>query len=183
MEPESVSGFSRVEYLGVFNAFVFGFVIAEFFSGWGELLRRGGSWNGLQLVWSLETFLLAVLMWWGTWTNHLYIGLHIAYFYYGLALPLVLYVVTVFLFPRDAHGADLFNRNVPTLYALFAVLFTLLIANSYVFHEYAFFHPKNAFKGAAVILAALGLRFRGARYRTFFSVTMGIMLVAYVLEL
>ena len=77
--PQEISGFSRVEYLAVSNAIIFGFIVAEFFMGWGNFMRYRAQirFDFTLIVWSFLTFLLSILIWWGTWTNNEFIGKNI----------------------------------------------------------------------------------------------------------
>lgn len=187
-EPETIGGFSRIEYLAVFNAIIFGFVVTEFLKGWGTLLRLRHTIviDRVHIAWSVLTFLLAILTWWGSWTNHDFIGRHIGYFYYSLIVPVLLFVITTLLFPRiDAperfDARAFFASNVPTLHVTYATFFVVLVVNSQVFDEYAVFHPKTAFKLGAAILMLSGLVWRSRRFQIGLTVAMAALLVLFII--
>lgn len=190
MGADSVGGFSRIEYLAIFTAIVFGFTISEFFAGWGAMIRARQRvvHDPIHVGWTILTFLLSILIWWGTWTNHAFIGNSIAYFYYSLLLPLLLYLVTVFLFPRmdgsePLNGREYFHQNAPLLCILYALLLACLVLNSVVFDEYAFFHVKNAFKGAAALMVLSGAFIRARVYLWVLTGVQAVLLVAYLITL
>jgi hypothetical protein len=173
--PHEISGFSRIEYLSIFNAIIFGFIIAEFFMGWGNFMRYRSQikFDFIPVFWSFLTFLVSILIWWGTWTNNEFIGVNIFYYYYSLVLPLLLYLVCVFLFPKinDAKYTDeefdlecYFEKQAPVISFLYGLLFTAMILNSVIFQENELFHIKNYIKGGAALLAFGGMIVKKRNY-------------------
>ena len=189
--PQEISGFSRVEYLAVFNAIIFGFIVAEFFMGWGNFMRYRAQirFDFTLIVWSFLTFLLSILIWWGTWTNNEFIGKNIYYYYYSLVLPLLLYLVCVFLFPKIAetrHEKDIFDlqlyfqKQAPIICLLYGLLFTAMVLNSVIFEEYEFLNIKNYIKAGAALLAFGGVVIKKNTYYWIITAIMFLLFVGFL---
>ncbi len=191
---QQINGFSRIEYLAVFNAIIFGFIVAEFFMGWGNFMRYRSQikFDFIPIFWSFLTFLVSILIWWGTWTNNKFIGINIFYYYYSLLLPLLLYLVCVFLFPKINETAtstkifDLkcyFEKQVPIISLLYGLLFTAMILNSVIFQEYEFFHLKNYIKGGAALLAFGGIFIKKRSYYWLITAVMFVLFVGFLMTM
>jgi hypothetical protein len=191
---EQISGFSRVEYLAVFNAIIFGFIVAEFFMGWGNFMRYRSQirFDSIPILWSFLTFLVSILIWWGTWTNNEFIGVNIFYYYYSLVLPLLLYLVCVFLFPKINEGRTenknfnlkyYFEKQAPIICLLYGLLFTAMILNSVIFQEYEFFHIKNYIKGGAALLAFGGMVVKTRTYYWIITTVMFVLFVGFLMTM
>ncbi len=191
---DQISGFSRVEYLAVFNAIIFGFIVAEFFMGWGNFMRYRSQirFDFIPILWSFLTFLVSILIWWGTWTNNEFIGIHILYYYYSLVLPLLLYLVCVFLFPKinetryEKDDFDLeryFEKQAPIICFLYGLMFTAMILNSVIFKEYEFFHIKNYIKGGAALLAFGGMIVKTRFYYWIITAVMFFLFVGFLMTM
>lgn len=191
---EQINGFSRVEYLAVFTAIIFGFIVAEFFMGWGNFMRNRSQirFDVIPVLWSFLTFLVSILIWWGTWTNNDFIGKNIFYYYYSLVLPLLLYLVCVFLFPKIENREmskgifDLeryFNKQAPILCLLYGLLFTAMILNSVIFQEYEFFHLKNYIKAGAALLAFGGMFIKKRAYYWLITAVMFVLFVGFLMTM
>ncbi|WP_291721097.1 hypothetical protein [Bernardetia sp.] len=192
--PNQIEGFSRIEYLAVFNAIIFGFIVAEFFMGWGNFMRYRSQihFDFIPVIWSFLTFLVSILIWWGTWTNNEFIGKNIYYYYYSLALPLLLYLVCVFLFPKVSDSRyekdtfDLeryFQKQAPIISFLYGLLFTAMILNSIIFEEYEFWSIKNYIKGGAALLAFAGIIIKNRNYYWAITVIMFLLFVGFLITL
>ena len=191
---DQISGFSRVKYLAVFNAIIFGFIVAEFFMGWGNFMRYRSQikFDFTLVLWSFLTFLVSILIWWGTWTNNDFIGKNIFYYYYSLVLPLLLYLVCVFLFPKIEGRTmkkgifDLeryFEKQAPILCLLYGLLFTAMILNSVIFQEYEFFHLKNYIKAGAALLAFGGILIKKRAYYWLITAVMFFLFVGFLMTM
>ncbi len=191
---EQISGFSRVEYLAVFTAIIFGFIVAEFFMGWGNFMRHRAyiHFDFIPVFWSFLTFLVSILIWWGTWTNNEFIGKNIFYYYYSLVLPLLLYLVCVFLFPKIEDKAmnkgifDLeryFTKQAPVLCLLYGLLFTAMILNSVIFQENELFHLKNYIKAGAALLAFGGIIIKKRAYYWLITAVMFVLFVGFLMTM
>ena len=124
--------FSKEEYLIIFIAFVYGFVVQEFFQGWGKLLRSTKR-NELDkiywyhLFWTFLTFGLLITFWWDYWDRSSRITEHIGYFIVTLIPPLIFYLISMIIFPANIgkKGFDLhnyFNHQITLVIWLFAAL-------------------------------------------------------------
>ena len=191
---EQISGFSRVEYLAVFTAIIFGFIVAEFFMGWGNFMRNRSQINfdAIPVIWSFLTFLVSILIWWGTWTNNEFIGKNIFYYYYSLILPLLLYLVCVFLFPKIEHKAmskeifDLkryFQKQAPILCFLYGLMFTVMVLNTIVFQENELFHLKNYIKTGAALFAFGGSIVKKRTYYWAITLVMSFLFVGFLITM
>jgi hypothetical protein len=191
---QQINGFSRIEYLAVFNAIIFGFIIAEFFMGWGNFMRYRSQirFDSMPILWSFLTFLVSILIWWGTWTNNEFIGINIFYYYYSLVLPLLLYLVCVFLFPKINEGRSekddfnlksYFEKQAPIISLLYGLLFTAMILNSVIFQEYEFFHIKNYIKGGAALLAFGGIIIRKRNYYWLITGVMSLLFIGFLMTM
>ncbi|WP_338760472.1 hypothetical protein WAF17_13680 [Bernardetia sp. ABR2-2B] len=186
--PNEISGFSRIEYLAIFNAIIFGFIVAEFFMGWGNFMRYRSQikFDFIPIIWSFLTFLVSILIWWGTWTNNEFIGVNIFYYYYSLVLPLLLYLVCVFLFPKineTRYETDIFDlecyfkKQAPLISFLYGLLFMAMILNAIIFQENELFHIKNYIKGGAALLAFGGIFIKN---RIYYWIITAVMLVLFI---
>lgn len=134
--------FSIVEYLSIFTAFIYGYVATRFFSGWAAMInfRKSIRFSEEHLVWTVLTFGLLIDVWWGSWIKGNFISRHMALYYLSLLSPLILYVVSVILFPNfnDNRFHDLsvyFDRVRKRNYLVFIVLFLSFEAGRYYFKE------------------------------------------------
>lgn len=140
--PELIKGFSQVEYLTVFNAIIFGFVGAEFYSGWGSMIRnRNHIKNNWQhVLWTLMAFTLYIQNWYGIWPRIEFINVNVFYFLFSLAPIFIFHVISVILFPdfSKAENEDVKKyhfENIRYLYVLFAAYLVLALANSFVYPD------------------------------------------------
>ena len=95
--PEVIKEFSHVEYLTVFNAILFGFVGAEYFSGWASMLRNRNNvkhyWQ--HILWTIFAFTLYIQNWYGVWPRTILINENVYYFLFSLAPILVFHFISV----------------------------------------------------------------------------------------
>ncbi len=91
--------FPLADYLLVFISIIVGYVVTEFFAGWGGLIRnrKNVTLYWLHLSWSFNFFFQLIENWWWLWGNRLKLAEHIYYFAFSLASPLVFYLISVFL--------------------------------------------------------------------------------------
>ena len=93
--------FSQVEYLTIFNTFIYGYIATQFFSGWGFMISH---WKKLifskeHFAWTLLVFVLLIDVWWGSWLKGLYIVKSSGLFYLNILPPLLFFFIAVTLFP------------------------------------------------------------------------------------
>jgi hypothetical protein len=104
METPIYNSLSKVEYLITFNAFIFGYVVSRFLSGWGKIISR---WNKItfsyeHLAWSILGFGLLIDLWWLSWPRLIYIDRTPFSFYISLLSPFIMYLITSLYFPNFA---------------------------------------------------------------------------------
>jgi hypothetical protein len=124
-----LSSFSQVEYLTIFATFVYGYVAAQFFYGWGSMIshRKQIVYSKEHLAWTIVTFILFLDVWWGSWLKGLFISRHRLFFYLSLLSPLIFYILSIIQFPPldDAKNQNLksyFNNFRRYNYIAFIVL-------------------------------------------------------------
>src|SRR4051812_7211747 len=100
--PDQFNGFSRIEYLSVFVALLYGFVVAEYFLGWGKMFRKRESiiYSYEHIAWTIIFFLVIVMNYYSMWFRVAY--LELGFFYYLLVfIPiLIFYFASIYLFPE-----------------------------------------------------------------------------------
>jgi len=103
------------DFLFNFHTFVVGFVAAEFFVAWRDLLRDAETkhqasrrwsdiWAGidwLQAFWSLLLFLLLVQNWWSAWIDSDDVTKNFVTFVLSLVSPTLFSVTLALLFKKD----------------------------------------------------------------------------------
>ncbi len=121
--PEIIKEFSQVEYLTVFNAILFGYVGAEYYQGWGNMIRSRKNliiyWQ--HILWTILMFTLFIQNWYGIWPRIEYINLSVFYFLFSLAPIFIFHIISVILFP-DFTNPD----NYETLIRVFGLVLCLL---------------------------------------------------------
>ncbi|AFM04124.1 hypothetical protein Fleli_1718 [Bernardetia litoralis DSM 6794] len=132
------------------------------------------------------------MIWWGTWTNNEFIGVNIFYYYYSLVLPLILYLVCIFLsskinetrYEKDTFDLErYFTKQAPILCFLYGLLFMAMILNSVIFQECEFFHLKNYIKGGADLLAFAGMIIKKRNYYWMITAVMFVLFVGFLMTM
>lgn len=169
--PEVIKQFSHVEYLTVFNAILFGFVGAEYFSGWASMLRNRNSvkhyWQ--HLLWTVFAFTLYIQNWYGVWPRTTVINETVYYFLFSLTPILVFHFISVILFP-DFSKEEPFDvkkyyyENLKWLYGLFAGYFMLTIINSFVYPDIGNVLVQNLIRLGGLALCLVAIIFREKKF-------------------
>lgn len=158
--PDVINGFTQTEYLTVFNAIIFGYVGAEYFQGWGALIRNRRiikvSWT--HLAWTVFSFLLFIQNWWGIWPRIKFINESLLYFMYSLVPILIFHLISVVLFPNfnKVDKLDMkvyFYENTRWLFSIFAVYFVITITSSFVYVDLGDVVLQNIIRSVGVILS------------------------------
>jgi hypothetical protein len=157
--PDVIQGFSQVEYLTVFVAIIFGYVGAEYFVGWGTMMRNRKEikeyWP--QIAWTIFAFLLFIQNWYGIWPRSQFINDNIFYFLYTLFPVLLFYLISVVLFPSfKKNTTDMkvyFYENTRLLFSFFAGYFILAIISSFVYDDLGNVLVQNAIRLMGVLLS------------------------------
>ncbi|MGK7392647.1 MAG: hypothetical protein ACNS60_19995 [Candidatus Cyclobacteriaceae bacterium M2_1C_046] len=158
--PQIIDGFTHTEYLVIFLAIIFGYVGAEYFQGWGWMIRNRKEvknyWQ--HTLWTIFAFVMFIQNWWGIWPRTRLITNNIFYFFYSL-LPIVLfYFISVVLFPETKKEGDMemkshFYNNTRWLFGLFSIYFILAIVNSFVYPDIGNVLVQNLIRLFGVLLA------------------------------
>lgn len=161
--PTIIEGFTHTEYLTVFSAIIFGYVGAEYFQGWGALIknRRHVKSYWQHTLWTIFSFTLFIQNWWGIWPRTYLINESIFYFIYSLVPVFLFYIISVILFP-DFKSVDesntqnmekYFYDNTRYLFGLFAIYFVLTIISSFVYADIGNVLVQNLIRALGVSLA------------------------------
>lgn len=158
--PIDIEGLSHIEYLIVFNTILFGVVAAEYFTGWGNMLRYRShvKFNLLHFLWTLFSFLTLIQNWYGIWPRTRFINDNIVYFFYSLVPMFVFHLITVALFPNIKEGKfvdfkDYYEKNARMLFILFGVYFILTITSTYIYVDSGDVLLQNILRGGAALLS------------------------------
>ncbi len=169
--PEIIKNFSHVEYLTVFNAILFGYVGAEYFSGWASMLRNRNSvthyWQ--HILWTIFAFTLFIQNWYGVWPRTILINENVYYFLFSLTPIFSFHFISVILFPDFSKGESFdvkqyYFDNLKWLYGLFAAYLLLTIVNSVVYPDIGSVLTQNLIRIAGIALCLLAIVFRKKKY-------------------
>lgn len=169
--PEVIKQFSHVEYLIVFNAILFGYVGAEYFSGWASMLRNRNSvkhyWQ--HILWTIFAFTLYIQNWYGVWPRTILINENVYYFLFSLAPILTFHFISVILFPDFSKGEsfevkEYYHKNLKWLYGLFAGYFLLTIVNSFVYPDIGNVLAQNMIRTGGVALCITAIIFKEKKF-------------------
>ncbi|MFN6944599.1 MAG: hypothetical protein ACK4ND_06605 [Cytophagaceae bacterium] len=163
--PQEIQGFSQVEYLMVFIAIIFGYIGAEYFVGWGTMMRKRRAireyWP--HIAWTIFAFLLFIQNWYGIWPRAKYINQSIFYFIYSLFPILLFHLISVVLFPsfrdKTTDMKAYFYTNSRLLFFFFALYFILAIVSSFVYEDMGNVMVQNIIRALGVSLSLLAAWF------------------------
>ncbi|HNP19432.1 MAG TPA: hypothetical protein PKL31_13425 [Fulvivirga sp.] len=160
--PQIIEGFTHTEYLTVFSAIIFGYVGAEYFQGWGSLIRNRKNvkvyWQ--HTLWTIFAFTLFIQNWWGIWPRIALINENIFYFFYSLVPIFLFYTISVILFPdfkkvdEEIDMQEYFYQNSRYLFGLFSLYFVFTIVSSFVYPDIGNVLVQNLIRTLGVLLAA-----------------------------
>lgn len=189
--PNIIEGFTHTEYLTVFTAIVFGYVGAEYFEGWGSIIKNRNNikvyWQ--HLLWTIFAFTMFIQNWWGIWPRTAYINEGIFFFMYSLVPIFIFYLISAVLFPdfKSQDEVDMkehFYNNTRWLFSLFAIYFVITIISSFVYQDIGNVVVQNIIRAAGVVLAATAAYFnRTAWLHIAFLVIGYAMLIRFFLAL
>jgi len=165
--PESISGYSQIEYLTVFITIIFGVVATEYFNGWRNMLRYRKTIKiyPLHLLWTIFTFLTLIQNWYGIWPRTRFLNHGLFYFFYALVPMLVFHFITVILFPtmKVNHFIDFkqyYLENSKTFFRLYAIYFLFTIISSFIYSDIGNIFLQNALRVLGLTLALLASHFK-----------------------
>ena len=189
--PNNIEGFNHIEYLIVFNAVLFGVIAAEYFSGWGAMLRyrRENKFYALHFLWTLFAFFTFMQNWYGIWPRTKFINDNILYFFYSLAPMFVYHLITVALFPGTKNKKNIdyklyYFSNSRLLFILFALYFLLAISSSYVYEDLGNVLFQNLIRAAAAALSLVAAYFYKKVWLHYIFVMIGFLgLIDFILHI
>ena len=159
--PEVIKGFTHTEYLIVFIAIIFGYVGAEYFMGWGSMLRNRTIiktyWQ--HLLWTIFAFLVFMQNWWGIWPRMTMVDESIYYFLYALVPIFLFHLLSVILFPDFKYQKTVdmkthFYTNARWFFTLLAAYFIITILSSFVYKDIGNVFMQNIIRTMGVLLSA-----------------------------
>ncbi|MDH5397978.1 MAG: hypothetical protein OEX02_07520 [Cyclobacteriaceae bacterium] len=175
--------FSKVEYLTIFSAIIYGIVAAEFFYGWGSLFKRDyKNVSIFYLGWSVLEFAFLIDVWWGSWIRTSKLSGAIGYYMLALTTPVLFYLIAVLTFPgKDSpHKFDVhayFVERFPKFMFLFFLTLMSALFNSWVFHDYVFL------KGETIIILIASFFTMGGFFWPNYSRAVALLIAAWILLL
>lgn len=138
--PESLNGFTFIEYLTMFSGLVFAFAAAEYFIAIGSIIRSGARiklhWE--YVLWTIIIFFLFIVIWYLSWLRLEYITNNLWTFFL-LNLPSFLFfLIIAILFPdfrkEDHVDTKIYLEN--NIRKVFFLLLIYLIVNLVIYIVY-----------------------------------------------
>lgn len=160
--PE-IEGYSLIEYLTTFSAFIYGSIASRFFSGWGVMISKFDriTFSRDHFTWTLLSFVLLMDFWIGSWNRTKYVLSDIHYFIFSLLVPVAFYALTVIIFPVIRNGSQIdfrefFHTHKKAIYLLFGLT---MVANGIAANvmEQQLMDIENLYRLIALVLTAFAL--------------------------
>jgi len=187
---DQISSFSKVEYLVMFSAILYGIVASEFFIGWGRMSRNYGitKFYWVHLLWTVFAFGFLIDMWWVSWVRGNFLTSNIGFFYSSLITPLLFHLISVILFPilKGRKNVDFkieFFRRKNTLFTLFGLFFISNLLLSYVFGENKVYGAENAYRVAGVILSITAIFIDDSRFHKILITILTLLLIVHHIQI
>ena len=183
------NGFSRIEYLSVFVALLYGFAVAEFFLGWGKMFRKREQiiFSFEHIAWTVIFFFVIVLNYYSMWFRVSY--LEMGFFYYLLVFVpvLIFYFASIYLFPEfdGEHELNLktyFIKSNKGIILLMSIYFSLNFIISTAFHENEFVSAVNIMRLLYVVLGITAILYNVLWVRLVLLVYMASALVISLIK-
>lgn len=189
--PEVINGFTHAEYLTVFIAIIFGYVGAEYFIGWGAMIRNRANikvyWP--HLMWTIFAFIVLIQNWWGIWPRTALLTESIYYFLYSLVPIFIFHILSVALFPDFKGDSKLkmeehFYQNSRWFFALLAIYFSTTIISSFIYADIGNVLAQNLIRSGGVLLALSASYFHQNRWLHYVMLGIGwISLIGFFVAL
>lgn len=127
---EEIQGFSQVEYLVAFQSIILGFIASEYFSGWGNMLRRRREidYSLIFTLFSVLTFFVLLVHWWNLWYRAELLKNSIFQFVKSIPYFIFYYMLVLYLFRNQKRIEkfdlyDYFLRYRVRLYVILGLYF------------------------------------------------------------
>jgi hypothetical protein len=106
MDSSLIHSLTKVEYLITFNAFIYGYILSRFFSGWGRIIsnRRNIIFSIEHILWSVFAFFMLLSLWWYSWLDLGGITQRSLSFYASIVSPFLMYMISSLYFPPISEG-------------------------------------------------------------------------------
>lgn len=179
--------FPFVDYLLVFISIIVGYIVTEFFAGWGGIIRNRHLvkpyW--LHMAWSVHFFFQLIENWWWLWGNRLKIAEQVWYFFFSLATPMLFYLNSVILFPdlglkSSLDMKEFFYVNKGFLFRAFALLMGIYILNNVWIREQNLWSMDNLYCASGILFAIPLAKVRSERFQIASFVLGSVVFVSYV---
>lgn len=181
--------FPFADFLLVFISIVVGYVVTEFFAGWGGMIRNRSNiktyW--LHLAWTVNFFFQLMINWWWLWGNRIKITENVAYFLFSLASPFLFYLLSVFLFPNINHDKEInykqyYYKNYKSLFSVFTLLMFIYIINNVWLKGHEIFSIDNRFAIGGLISGIVFTFIKNEIYHVVSFVFGSIFFLLYVIN-
>lgn len=180
--------FPFADYLLVFISIIVGYVVTEFFAGWGGLIRNRSQveiyW--LHLLWTINFFIQLIENWWWMWGNRIKLAEHVGFFFFSLCSPLLFYLISVILFPSlPTEGKFDFKtyyyKNHRWLFLLFGLLMVVYFINNMWLRGDALWSISNIFCLVGLGYALLSAFYKSHLFHSISILTGTVIFVLYVI--
>jgi hypothetical protein len=156
---ENIQHISKAEYLTIFISFIYGFVVSMYFKGWSYLIKDWKSvrYSWSYLIWTLFTFMILISFWWNTWIRSGYMADQLIYFQLSLIPPLLLYMISVVIFPdkkqaKSLNLSEYFENHRKRFFQVFLIFFIVNTGLTLLFREATFIGFTLPFRLVAILI-------------------------------
>jgi hypothetical protein len=181
--------FPFADFLLVFISILVGYVVTEFFAGWGGMIHNRDSvkvyW--LHICWTINFFFQLMVNWWWIWGNRIKITENIAYFLFSLASPFLFYLISVFLFPNIKDGEKLdykayYFKNFRHLFGIFTLLMVAYLVNNVWLKDHDIATLDNQFAMSGLISGIVFMLVKNEIYHIISFIFGSIVFTFYVIS-
>lgn len=179
-------------YLITLIAIIIALGLGEILAGWGRLIREKERvqiyWP--HLIWTFVALLTFIQFWWGSLRYKNDIDNNLGYFLFFLINPMILFVLTVLIFPdfQSKVKIDLkehFDKNVRLICLLSACLPSIDLIEDFwkrsdVMHEMAF-GIQFAVRIVAIVLLLVGSFNRSKVYHLCLPIFLSLLVILFML--
>jgi len=180
--------FPFADYLLVFISIIVGYVVTEFFAGWGGLIRNRKQVDiyWLHLGWTFCFFIQLIENWWWLWGNRLKLTEHVGFFFFSLTSPLIFYLISVFLFPAITADEKLdfkkyYYKNHFWLFTLFGCLMLAYFINNVWVKGESVTDQENLFCFVGFGFAVLSAMIKSPKFHSISFIAGSAVFLSYVI--
>lgn len=167
--------FQLSDYLVIFLSILFGYVVSQFFSGWGSIIRHSTNvkiyW--IHLGWTVLVFVNIIEAWWGMWRIRDKFSERISNFFLVLLYPIMLYLLGVVLFPDISNEKtiifkDYFYSNTFLLFTFMTITIGVSLTVTLLFERIKCFSGSSIARILAIALFAISAFIKYELYHIIF---------------